>query len=167
MRFVETMTGAMIVHLDLLAPWFSNSVPNTTLEYVMGFLRAMFGAPSKAPASISENDRTIGNFLLAQYKRLIKNKTDAMNAALSVYWYGQSQFIQDDNGSIIRASESAIVVPTRLKLFADKFYDEEDLVTDRAVVGLTYELTRNIEDQRIQIETIYAIAEDILDSYSI
>jgi hypothetical protein len=136
-------------------------------EAFVGLLRAIFGAPSKAPASISGNDRTIGHSLLPQYKRLIKNKADAKNAALSVYWHGQTQFIQDDNGSIIRASKSAIVVPTRLKSFADKFYDEENLVTNPAVVGLTYGLTRNIEDQTIQIETIYAIAEAILDSYSI
>ena len=133
----------------------------------MRFLKAMFGAPSKVPAAISDNGKTIRNFLLPQYKRLIKNKADAKNAALSVYWHGQTQFIQDDNGNIIRASKSSIAVSARLKLFADKFYDEENLVSNQAVVGLTYELTRDIEDQTIQIGTIYAIAEAILDDYRI
>src|SRR3546814_8883273 len=52
-----------------------------------------------------------------------------------------------------------------LQSFSDRFYIEEGMTVSHEVVNFTYQLTRTIEDQNIQIETIYSIAEAIVEKY--
>lgn len=131
----------------------------------MGFLKTLFGGTSN---KISPNtNRSIGHAVFEKYKPLITNKESAKKAALTVLWHGKSQFIDGPNGQIIRASDSDIPLPHRLQSFSDRFYVEEGMAVNHDVVNLTYQLTRTIEDQNIQIETIYSIAEAIVEKYDL
>lgn len=131
----------------------------------MGFLRALFGGGSSKSAP--EKNRSIGHAVLEKYKPFINGKESAKKAALSVLWHGKNQFIDGPNGQIIRASDSNIPLPTRLKSFSDRFYSEEGITVNQEVVNFTYQLTRSIEDQNIQIETIYSIAEAIVEKHDL
>lgn len=131
----------------------------------MGFLRTLFGgAPSKiAP----KTNRSIGHAVLEKYKPFITDKESAKKAALTVLWHGKTQFIDGPDGQIIRASDSDIPLPHRLQSFSDRFYVEEGMTVNHEVINFTYQLTRTIEDQNIQIETIYSIAEAIVEKYDL
>ena len=133
----------------------------------MGFLKTLFGGNSGNGTPPSRKNKSIGYVLLDQYKPFITNKKSAMKAALSVLWHGKTQFIGGPGGKIIRASDSNIALPARLQLFSDRFYDEEGGVVSREVVDLTYSITRTIQDETVQIETIYSIAEAIVEKYDL
>lgn len=133
----------------------------------MGFLKALFGGTSSNSPPSTNKHKSIGHAVLDQYKPFIKNKEAAKKAALSVLWHGKTQFIEGPDGEIIRASDSTIPLPRRLQSFSDKFYNEETGVVSHEVVGLTEQLTRSIDNQTIQIETIYSIAEAIVEKYDL
>ncbi|MFC0389147.1 hypothetical protein [Muricoccus vinaceus] len=133
----------------------------------MGFLKTIFGRASSNSAASTNTGSSIGHAVLDRYKPFLANKEAAKKAALSVLWHGKTQFIEGPDGEIIRASESAIPLPRRLQSFSDKFYDEDKLVVSHEVVGLTDQLTRTIDNQTIQIETIYSIAEAIVEKHDL
>lgn len=134
----------------------------------MNIFKAIFGARSETPSKITAKNATIGQILLSRsYKMLIKNNAQAKKAALTVFWHGQTQLIQDTDGEFVFASTVNMHIPSRLKAFADMYYDEETLVVSQDVAQLTEELTRGIDDQVIKMETIYSIADAIVNEYNL
>lgn len=133
----------------------------------MGLFRSLFGGTSSESASQINNNKSIGHAVVGKYKPFIGNKESAKKAALSVLWHGKTQFIYGPDGNIIRASDSAIPLPPRLQLFSDSYYDEESGVVSHEVIQVTEQLTSSIDDQNIQIETIYSIAEAIVEKYDL
>lgn len=133
----------------------------------MEFLKALFSRTSSNSATSTNTGKSIGHALLEHYKPFIGNKEAAKKAALSVLWHGKTQFIESPGGEFIRASDSAIPLPRRLQLFSDKFYGEEKMIISHEVVDLTYQLTRTIDNQTAQIETIYSIAEAIVEKHGL
>ncbi|WP_172704900.1 hypothetical protein [Sphingomonas sp. LH128] len=133
----------------------------------MGFLKTLFGGSSSNSTPKSNTNKSIGHAVFDKYRPFITDKESAKKAALSVLWHGKTQFVDGPDGTVIRASDSAIPLPPRLQAFSDRFYDEEGMTASNEVVDLTYQLTRTIDDQYIQIETIYSIAEAIVERYNL
>ncbi len=134
----------------------------------MNIFKAIFGARSEAPSKVTAKDATIGQILLSRsYRTLIKNNAEAKKAALTVFWHGQTQLIQDADGEFVFASTVKMHIPSRLKAFVDVYYDEETLVVSQDVAHLTEELTRAFDDQIIKMETIYSIADAIVCEYNL
>lgn len=133
----------------------------------MNIFKAIFGARSETPSKTISKDASIGQILLNRsYRTLIKNNAEAKKAALSVFWHGQTQLIRSADGAFIFASTANIHIPSRLKTFADMYY-EETVVVSQDVAHLTEELTRGIDDQILKIETIYSIADAIVGEYNL
>ena len=133
----------------------------------MGFLKSLFGGTSNINAPEKNQNKSIGQVLVDEYKPFIADKESAREVALTVLWHGKTQFIDGPNGETIRASQSAIPLPQRLQSFSDIYYKEKGMTVNQEALHFTYQLTSTIDDQTIQIETIYLIAEAIVEKYDL